>query len=165
MDAICRAAMPSTTTRSSRCDPPVARTKARKACPRPRKALFCGCQMLMWGLFLFLCEQKGDWSPVLHTILFMWCIGYANDYRAHLRKFLIEPLCQTRQVCSCLWALVVGLFHSLTEIVPLRELRCALSKRLVRATVGASARLYRWAGFCCGAGAYRLIPQPGGAAI
>lgn len=32
------------------------------------------------------CEQKGDWSPALHVILFMWCIGYANDYRAHLRE-------------------------------------------------------------------------------
>jgi len=29
--------------------------------------------------------KKGDWSPALHTILFMWCIGYANDYRAHLQ--------------------------------------------------------------------------------
>ena len=53
--------------------------------------------MLMWGLFLFLCEQKGDWSPVLHTILFMWCIGYANDYRAHLREFPQLPPCVARK--------------------------------------------------------------------
>ena len=36
--------------------------------------------------------KKGDWSPALHTILFMWCIGYANDYRAHLRKFSATPI-------------------------------------------------------------------------
>jgi len=29
--------------------------------------------------------KKGDWSPVLHCIAFMWCIGYANDYRSHLQ--------------------------------------------------------------------------------
>ena len=35
-----------------------------------------------------LLKQKGDWTPALNTILFMGCIGYANDYRAHLRKAL-----------------------------------------------------------------------------
>ena len=34
--------------------------------------------------------KKGDWSPALHTILFMWCIGYANDYRAHLQYEISE---------------------------------------------------------------------------
>jgi hypothetical protein len=32
-------------------------------------------------------EQKGDWTPALHCILFMFCVGYTNDYRAHLSEF------------------------------------------------------------------------------
>ncbi len=29
--------------------------------------------------------KKGDYSPVIHCILFMWVVGYANDYTAHLQ--------------------------------------------------------------------------------
>ena len=29
--------------------------------------------------------KKGDYFPVIHCILFMWVVGYANDYTAHLQ--------------------------------------------------------------------------------
>ncbi|KAJ1471403.1 hypothetical protein T484DRAFT_2026107 [Baffinella frigidus] len=29
--------------------------------------------------------QTGSFTPVYHVIIFMWCIGYANDYYGHLR--------------------------------------------------------------------------------
>merc|ERR1719199_1312007 len=31
------------------------------------------------------CIKTGSAYPIYHTILFMWCVGYANDYYGHLR--------------------------------------------------------------------------------
>ena len=47
--------------------------------------------LILLYFLVFFGEQKGDWTPILHTIIFMWCIGYVNDYRSHLRKY--SPLC------------------------------------------------------------------------